>query len=326
MNPRFDLFKITPKFEEELDLLNRQVLLLLKQCKLYAPRWEFGGIITPEIRGIYECFIPVDFLLKQFRKLALQIFKDSSYMPLMLKPSASSRGFSLPSSYPDFLNSLPEHFQPCFPLTAEKFMLLMFHFADPYHYGTSAMRYPLQMQIFQQILATYPNQTELQLLDVGCGTGQGTYEIAQAIDTTPCSATIKGLTLEPLEVMMAQCKHTPHRHSKYPAYNSRDITCTFQVGDITAMSLENTRYDFVFCNGLFGGPALNSFSTMGHCLKLLLNSLKINGYLLMSNHFHQGYLNQISQFFRQFSIEQATIICKKPDLIVLRKAGEIHEK
>lgn len=323
MNPLANLFKITPIFNEELDSLNQSVLQSLARCKLQAPPWEFGGLVTPEIRGIYECFIPIDFLLKRFRKLAQLTFKESTNMPLLLNPSATTRGFSCPDSFPDFLNTLPEYIQPCFPLTAEKFILLMFHFADPWHYGTTSKRYPKQLQIFRQILAHFDKSASLQILDVGCGTGQGTYEIAQVVGDTMHHAELTGMTLEPLEVLMAQCRYTPHRPAVFPICDLNHATCAFQIGNIMANPQFDRQYDFIFCNGLFGGPAMSTFDAMNLTLEILLNTLKINGYLLMANHFHQGYLNQISRFLKHLNSTQITLLHKEPSLIVIRKNGAL---
>lgn len=267
----------------------------------YAPIWEFGAQVTPEIRGAYEKFAPIHDFFHDLHRLARIFLIDSTWIPaaLLVNDHCTKHcGMILPLSLPDFLNTIPEDFFPLLPLTTEKLKKLLCLLADPIFFGTEQQRYPLQQKQFKDLLAHLP-QTPLHILDLGCGTGQGTYEIGHWLNSTQQNIHLIGLTLEKLEAWMATQRYLPHRQSSFSPLPKGNISCTFIAQDLFTKPWPQEDYDLIFCNGLFGGPVCNDFLQMSWLLEQVYQTLSPHGFLLMANHFHQGYLNHLAHFLQQ---------------------------
>ena len=294
--------------------------------RLYAPPyWTPGMPVDAQQRARYESCLPVCEFLAGLGNLAIKFPR-----PLCLAESANAHGHDrlgpAPfASLPDLWNTLPEQLACRVEFADDEWLALFCALADPPRFGTDFGRYPEQLAKIRQILgALVPSPALLNfgtgtapapapkfnILDLGCGTGQGTYELAECADAIflPRGITVEtiGVTREPLEVWMAENRRLPHsperervfkgKRQKAEGENGGADTDTwkrgpaiihFLAGDALAVPCAGP-FHLIVANGLVGGRFLRSPPALAKFLAEAERLLAPGGRLALANRFHEG--------------------------------------
>ena len=299
--------------------------------RLYAPpHWTPGMPVDAELRARYESCLPVCEFLADLGHLATKFPR-----PLCLAESANAHGHDRlgPApfvSLPDLWNTLPEQLAGRVEFVDNEWLALFCALADPPRFGTDFGRYPEQLAKIRQLLgapvpspafqqsATGPGPVpSFNILDLGCGTGQGTYELAAAVANAVSGAVAAvGVTREPLEVWMAENRRLPHDPARERVFEEkrppalaqgrggaqndktqawRGATVHFLVGDALAVPCDGP-FDLIVANGLVGGRFLRSPSALVKFLAEAERLLAAGGVLALANRFHAGELPALERF------------------------------
>ncbi len=243
------------------------------------PWWARNLIITPEIRESYEKWLPIDEFCGSLSCVARSYLPDESWLPLPLRSGAY---FSLP----DFWAAMPPCFDGKVCFSEDEVLPLFCALADPPRFGTTAGRYP------EELLYLINNRREgMAVLDVGCGVGVNTLEMASALK----GGSFVGITSEPLEVWMAQMRRLPHDSRREAMMRRFDGKADFRLGRAESFS---GSYDFIVCNGLVGGRFFSKDAQYRAFLNSCRASLRPNGQLLIADHFHEGSQRNLERFKR----------------------------
>jgi SAM-dependent methyltransferase len=185
---------------------------------------------------------------------------------------------------------------------------ILFAWHLPQQHGGGFGRYPAQLAWLYSWLKTgrQGRESTISCLDAASGSGEGTYELAAAVFAAgyqPCAITVRGATLQPLEVAAAALALFPHDRPRQAAYRLRVGTIcppelleriSFQQEDLKRESHETNCYTVILCNGLLGGPLLHERCTVLRVLKGLVQRLKPGGILLADDRFHAGWRRVIT--------------------------------
>ncbi len=166
------------------------------------PWWAPGLILTDEIRSNYERYLPVSEFIHDFTKILSELLPSPGWIPQALRGSNFR-------SLPDLWESLPEPISGKVTWTGEAAWLAAFAIASPERNGTRAGRYPEQLEYISGWQRKRRALDLVVTIDYGCGTGQGTYEIANLLDKFPNPGTVIGVTREPIEAWMAANRWPP---------------------------------------------------------------------------------------------------------------------
>ncbi len=264
---------------DALRLHNRSWKMLHANWIAHAvpPWWAKNLIITPEVRGTYNTWLPMDAFCRSLCGICRAYLPEESWIPLPLRKA-------IYQSLPDFWAAMPIDVagKVCF---SEKELLPLFcAMADPPRFGTTAGRYPGELEYLRSIV-----QGGMSLLDVGCGVGVNTLEMAAALG----GARVTGITPEPLEVWMAQNRRLPHDARRETIMKGFDGNADFQLGSAEHFSGD---YDIIVCNGLIGGRFFykeNQYTAFLHCCRKALRS---GGKVVISDRFHEGSQKNMANF------------------------------
>ncbi|MFA6816848.1 MAG: class I SAM-dependent methyltransferase [Lentisphaeria bacterium] len=260
-----------------------------------APIWAQNDSYQYCQKGIADTFLPCAEFALSLRRIARIFFKDNSFIPSLLCSECDhcnlmKRAYSLDSIF-DFWHILPGSLAGKIQYSEEDLLPLFCALADPPRYGTAPNRYPEQMRLFHELADDFLKaNSSIRVLDLGCGIGLGTLELANSLEKKTKNYDVQGLTLEPLEVWMATNRFLPHDavRQKYFQQFSCDLSCSFQVGDAKNFELESS-FDFIFCNGLAGGRFLHKPCELQRFLDCIDRHLNNGGYCFMANCFHDGF-------------------------------------
>jgi SAM-dependent methyltransferase len=267
-----------------------------------------GLIITPEIRLQSELYLPIKDISRLFNRLFVEA--------LCHYPILSSTPFHNSPSWADCFVSLPCWLQfspnPALlfgSLMQDTQLLTRFIFSSflPGRFnGAGFGRYPEQLNWLLDWLANCDGGS-LSILDAACGSGEGTWELAELAAETgwqPGQIQIAGWTLEPLEVWAAQNQLLPHEPERERIYQQRvqpllelgwGEWVSFKTVDLLAESRSSERFNLILCNGLLGGPILHQQVQLQQVATVLNNLLAPGGTLLVADHFHDGWKKQVPE-------------------------------
>ena len=234
--------------------------------------WTPGMIVTPELRGWVESFLPWRDFARSLRGVARAMLPDESWVPQLLQDDA------LPS-LPEFWEELPEYLGRV-EFALEELLPFFCACADPPRFGTDVGRYPEQLAALRE----RPLAPSGRLLDLGCGVGLGTLEAVAALGLSSGV----GVTVEPLEAWMAQRRWLPHdvARSRHFAKFSQ-VPAHFVAGDVLEYSGEGG-FAVILCNGLAGGRFLQSEAALQKLLAVFQAQLVPGGVAALANAFHEG--------------------------------------
>ncbi len=242
--------------------------------------WGRGSVVSPEMRGFYEKFLPFNEFRHSLVTIGEQMLESPDWVPNILRSNDIL-------SLPDFWAMLPDAFAGRVTFAEDELFPLFCAIADPSRFGTSDNRYPAQLQQIGDFVKRTGQGRVVCILDLGCGVGLGTYELAQIAAAVGGSAV--GVTSEHLEVWMASHRRLPHDAARerlfrrYPV----DLPVTFSYGFAESYR-DGSQYDVIVCNGLAGGRFLNAAPQLTAFLQTCDTLLAPHGRMFAANRFHEG--------------------------------------
>ena len=242
--------------------------------------WGRGSVVSPDMRGFYEKFLPFNEFKHSLVTIGEQILESPDWVPNILRSNDIL-------SLPDFWAMLPDAFAGRVTFTEDELFPLFCAIADPSRFGTSDNRYPAQLQQIGDFVKRTGQGRAVRILDFGCGVGLGTYELAQI--AAAVGGTAVGVTSEHLEVWMASHRRLPHDAARERLFRRypEDLPVTFNVGFAESYR-DGSMYDVIVCNGLAGGRFLNTAPQLTAFLQTCDTLLAPHGRMFAANRFHEG--------------------------------------
>jgi len=306
------------------DAFKSAVRKLHQRFQIYAaicpvPLPEPGLIITPEIRTQCEMYLPVAEISAVFDRL----YRTSlSYSPIF-----ESCPFHKAQSWANVFVSLPQRFQfspnpACLleKLISHPELLVEFLFVSflPRRFYGGFRRYPQQLEFLGSWMNGRSSRS-LRCLDAACGTGESSYDLVLKLlekGCRPAELRVEGWTIEPLETWSAAhaCfPHDPLREADYRREIQAVFTCKaserllFRSVDLrgSVHDEESSVFDLILCNGLLGGPILNSPRETQDVVARLTRLLAPDGIILIADCFHGGWKRKFPQDWLQLQFESA---------------------
>ena len=294
--------------------LERRIARLAELFRTYSgcyPNglWAPGLAVEREMRVLTEAYLPMDEIVRVFGRFFSAALKFPPFLPASIVHNST-----------DWLDTLqrlhPLVGRPNPALLLERLMVdeeyrRRFIFANfmPVRYGGGFGRYPGQLRFLAEWLEANRSRlaAEVRCLDAGCGSGEGTYELAQLLIDTGFPADvihILGATLEPLELFAARHAYFPHDRAREEEYRVR-IRPLFDCGAAENISFhleelgrmdfgEGKVYDIILCNGLLGGPFIHDSEELLRIVRRLSGRLRYGGIMLAANRFHGGWKKLVS--------------------------------
>ena len=128
--------------------------------------WGRGSIISPDMRGFYEKFLPFNEFKHSLITIGEQILESPDWVPKILHSNDIL-------SRLDFWAMLPDAFAGRVTFKEEELFPLFCAIADPSRFGTADNRYPEQLQAIGDFIKRAGQGRAFRLLDLGCGIGLG---------------------------------------------------------------------------------------------------------------------------------------------------------
>lgn len=265
-----------------------------------------GLVITPEMRCQSELYLPVAEIARAFQQLYCSALTYPPFLP--------STPFHNALSWTDIFTALPPRFQfsanPARLLEAllsDHDLLVEFLFSSflPNRFYGGFRRYPLQRKYIEEWLEGREKKT-LCCLDAACGTGEETYGLAGLLMESGFrtdAIRVEGWTIEPLEVWAAAHGCFPHDRQREALFRE-EVAALFEQGFHTSIRFRSAnlldppqmeQFDLILCNGLLGGPIINSSHDLEQVVGNLAQLLAPEGLLLAADHFHGGWKQKCPQ-------------------------------
>jgi len=292
--------------------LNSRLDRLAGRFRLYAALsphglWAPGLVISREMRLAAEFYLPLEEIARAIHRLLVLSLKVDRSPPAPVFDRYASWLDVIQSLYP-----LARDVNPAFLLrllmSDSSFRCrFLFALSLPRHYGGRFNRYPEQAAFLRNWLEhSRLTGRMVRCLDAACGSGEGTYGLALLLRCTgfaPEQLTVHGATIEPLELFAAAHGWFPHDPVRQEAFR-RHIDRLFT--DATAEQMAFFRedlaggqfppregYDIILCNGLLGGPLMNSRDSLEKAVESLCARLRPGGLLLVADRFHGGWKKRV---------------------------------
>lgn len=284
-----------------------------------VPLWAPGLRIDREWRAVTETFLPWREVVPAFRRL---ITRSLRYVP----PSDPLAPFP---SWPDFLGRCSFATDSPNPALLLRRLLAdeslrrrwLFTLFLPKEHGNGFDRYPRQQEFLRRWLDRQRKRSDgrLSCLDAACGSGEGTWELADLCREhgfMPACVTIYGSSLDPLEIHAAAHPLSSHDLDRQRSYRLRIAPLVrsgfgerlrFRQEDLTASSDRQERYDLVICNGLLGGPILHDRDRMAKVMAGLVVRLRPGGLFLAADRFHEGWQKLTPRGEREALLERCGV-------------------
>lgn len=274
-------------------------------CALYPyGLWAPGLVITGEMRGCTEQYLPMAEIRSAFRTFF--------FLALRYPLSDENNPVRSATNWLDLLQRLRLSKEAINPATLLKKLLVdesfrirfLFNALLPTQHGGTFLRYPDQISFLEGWIAQRKVflSREARCLDVACGTGEGTYDVAGLLVKCgiPCHVQqVHGCSLEPLEVFTAAHGYFPQNPEREQRF--RTITEPLFTAHVTSGMLffrddimrqptpEEKPYGIILCNGLLGGPFLHGEELLTNAITALAKRLKAGGIILAADRFHGGW-------------------------------------
>lgn len=294
----------TTPFQGTIRRLNERFQVYAATCP--APLPSPGLVVTPEIRCQSELYLPVAEITLAFQ----QLYGSALTYP----PILPSTPFHHVLSWADVFVALPARFQfSANPaqlldvLLSDHDLLMEFLFASflPNRFYGGFRRYPLQRKYIEEWLEGREKKT-LCCLDAACGTGEETYGLAGLLMESGFRTDVirvEGWTIDPLEVWAAVHGCFPHDRQREALFRE-ETAALFDQGGHTHINFRSAnlleppqveRFDLILCNGLLGGPIINTQWELQQVVGNLARLLAPGGLLLAADHFHGGWKQKCPQ-------------------------------
>jgi len=277
-----------------------QARFMLYRSTCPVPQWHKGLLITPEIRGQTEIYLPLAEIQTAFRYLLLRSCRYRPFLPAVPIFTALSWADALERIHVPGLSFNPARILAEVAADQSQRSRFLAALFIPKRYGGGFDRYPRQKRFLQEWLAE-SGKREISVLDAACGSGEGVYELAAMVAAAgfhPDSTVVHGCTVEPLELAAAA-------HGWFPQDSEREVTVKRMIAaavkrrgpggiaffreDICRPNENSARYDVVTCNGLLGGPLLQERLSLETAVKGLAQRVKAKGIILAADRFHAGW-------------------------------------
>ena len=300
-------FKPTPVLQTLLSAYNEKWAICFAQFEKFSELiWSENYHPTTIERIEWERYLPVTLYMEDLYHLSKAIVPEAS-IPLVIHQHKFR-------SIVDLWHILPANFQGAFTLDTENLERLLLALSSPAKFGTRLNRYPQQLNWLKENASLIPDQ--LSVIDYACGTGQGTYEIAELLKCLGKTASVTGLTIEVLDLWMAENKSVPHL-DMYEEYTYTDTDCEpqFMCGDINSYS-SKLHFQLILCNGLIGGPFLNQDEDYLQLWKKINEQTEKNSLFITGHSFHGAYnperfIDYMPTNFQILVHEKETVIYQK---------------
>jgi len=266
------------------------------------PLWAPGLVLTSEMRGLTEALFP----MARVRAVFELLFRQGCRFPPLL---SGSYLYSSPS-WLDLLQRFRPRLGEADPaatlraLAGDPGLRTRFLFALllPHHFGGAFDRYPGQSRWLAAWLRDNLGRLggRLRALDSACGSGEGSYGLAELIGAAGFrggECLVHGSTLEPIELFAAAHAFFPHDAQRERDYRARvaplltggdAVTMKFHLEEVGKVGSERD-YHLILCNGLLGGPLLHQPAELDHAIGALAARLLPGGVLLAADRFHAGW-------------------------------------
>jgi SAM-dependent methyltransferase len=272
------------------------------------PLWAPGLVLSNEMRGLTEALLPMGEIRAVFELL---LRRGCRFAPFL----AGTYLYSSPT-WLDFLHKLRPQLRqadpgPTLREMADDFearLKFLFSLMLPHHFGGGFDRYPLQSEWIAEWLKGNRERLggRIRALDSACGSGEGTYGVAELVISAgyDCGGSeMHGSTLEPIELFAAAHAFFPHDPEREGEYRARvapllddcnGVGMEFYLDDVEAESVR-VGYDLILCNGLIGGPLLHEEPALRKAVAALAARLAPGGVLLAADRFHEGWRLRVPQ-------------------------------
>ncbi|MBT3377713.1 MAG: class I SAM-dependent methyltransferase [Lentisphaerae bacterium] len=266
-----------------------------------VPLWAAGVVVDARLRQSHERYLPVGEFCDGLYTVAQYALPHVTWVPGVLcgprqRPLRGPRN-RRPLSLPDLWAALPVSFAGRLTFRPDEVVPLLCALADPPRHGTRAGRYPVQLAGVREWLGSR-RPGPVRALDIGCGVGHGTLELANALDAAEAGmVACVGVTAEPLEVWMATHRRLPHDPAREDELAALPVgkSVLFLAG--TGMNVPcRGGFQLVVCNGLVGGDFLSTAEDFRALLRELDRLLAEGGLVSLANRFHEGAQQRVRSF------------------------------
>jgi chemotaxis methyl-accepting protein methylase len=287
--------------------LERRLARLELRYRLYAATcpvslWAPGLALTGELVNQAERYLPVAVIARAFRRFSrLAMTGPAPPVPLVFHEAAGWLPVLERLGWP-VADANPAALLRPLLTDREHRVGLLFSLYLPQRHGGGFSRYPGQLQALRDWLAVRSGRKGMvRCLDAACGTGEGTWDLAEALLATGLprkNVKITGLTLGALELFAAAHAFFPQDLERQHAYRERialllasgmSKRMLFRQADLRVCEDLGEDYSVILCNGLLGGPMLHDRESVGRVVKGLAAGLEPGGILLAADRFHAGW-------------------------------------
>ncbi len=283
------------------------------------PWWAPGLVISPSLRYYYELYLPADEFFHDLLNPARLFLPHPSWIPFRTPCTLGQGPAPCPFlSLPDYWQTCPACFAGKLTFNPQELLPLLCAMADPPRFGTDLGRYPQQIRLLQRWLADTPRHS-LRILDLGCGTGHGLYEVAELAQAAGIAAISGlGITLSPLEAWMATTRRLPHDPARTRSLRARSQFPKLHIIAADTLAVPTRRrFDLIICNGLAGGRFLKTVPQLRRLLAEMSRILAPGGLVCLANRFHAGCRTPLDEFMKMAAHSGGWQVRGKPNLICL---------
>jgi len=292
--------------------LTRRIERLAAEFASYAAGyplqlWAPGLALTGEMRGLTEALFPISRVRAVFELLLRQGCRFPPLLSGSYLHSSASWLDLLHRFRPQLAQADPAPLLRELAQDGEQRARFLFALLLPHHFGGTFDRYPAQSRWLAGWLRENLGRLggRIRALDSACGSGEGSYGLAELIAGAGFGGEeclVHGSTLEPIELFAAAHAYFPHDPERQGEYRRR-IAPLMAGGSAPALEFYldevgttgggaaggGAEYQVILCNGLLGGPLLHEPGELARAVRALALRLAPGGVLLAADRFHAGW-------------------------------------